>query len=98
MNTSERNKIIEYASKIGATIEAMFDEEAELKIDLQELEEGDNLTLFMHALANAVPAEFHRRLTGDDVNYLEFNHLANNLCFQYMNHGVKSNEDENGDL
>ena len=68
-----------------------FDEDSEFYIDQEELMEGQNLTRFIHAMANLVPNIFFTKLTGQEKNNLEFNHLANTLCFQYS---TKEKEDD----
>lgn len=78
-------KWIQYSAKILGAITDMFDEENEYQIDKEELLQGDNLTEFFHALANVAPAHIFNKFTGSDKNYLEFNHIANQLCFQYSN-------------
>jgi len=80
-----REKKIEYATKLLGAIGSMFEEGNEWEIDQEELGEGDNLTEFFHALANIVPTHLYNELTGDNKDQLEFNHLANKLCFQYSN-------------
>ncbi len=76
-------KYLQYAGVITAAISSMFEEDSEWVIDKKELMEGDNLTHFMHALANLAPTYLFNNLTGDDKNILEFNHIANHLCFKY---------------
>lgn len=61
----------------------MFEEDSENHLDLEQLQEGDNLTHFIHALANLVPAHFYNKITGASENGLSFNHIANQLVFQY---------------
>lgn len=82
----------QYAVKIISAINSCFDEDSENHISRQELMEGDNLTHFFQALANLAPAMIYRRLTGEEVNNLEFNHIANQLVFQYSN--LVKNEEE----
>lgn len=74
----------DYASKIYAHLTLLFDEESEYFINKEEFEIDDNLTHFIHSLSNMVPNLFYQLLTDDNKNLLEFNHLCNNLCFQYM--------------
>jgi hypothetical protein len=81
----ETEKYLEYAVILNEKIAELFDKESDLQIDQKELMKGDNLTHFFHALANIVPTRFYNALTNDDKNNLEFNHLANHLCFQYLN-------------
>lgn len=81
----EKNeKWIQYAVIISAQIQEMFEEDATNKIDLEELAEGDNAKHFLHALANVVPCKVYNKLTRNEKTYLEFNHLANVLCFENM--------------
>lgn len=78
-------KYLEYAVKIQGAIAEMFNEESETdyKISLDELNQDDNLTHFFHALANIVPCNMYGRMTNNEVNTLDFNHIANQLCFQF---------------
>lgn len=76
-------KHLQYAAMLSGKIAEIFDEESEYHIDKEELQEGDNLTHFFHALANIMPNHLFNKITGDDKNILEFNHIANQLVFQY---------------
>ena len=78
-----KNKHNEYATIILSQIAEMFQEDSENFIDVQELNEGDNMTDFFHALANIVPTVLFHKITGDEKNNLEFNHIANTLVMQY---------------
>lgn len=82
--SEEKEKYLQYAAMINGVLASMFDEDSEWAIDQEVLNEGDNLTLFIHALANVAPTLLFNTLTGDNKNQLEFNHMANQLCFQYM--------------
>lgn len=78
-----RDKATQYAYLIMSQVfEMMEDEDSEFFIDRQEFNDPDNLTDFIHALANMAPAAVYQRLTGDEKTSLEFNHLANQLVFQ----------------
>ncbi len=76
-------KYCEYAAKILSQIQEMFDDECENHIDISELQEGDNLKHFFHALASVAPGMIFNKFTNDDKNHLEFNHVANLLCFEF---------------
>ena len=78
-------KYLHYAFMLSASVADLLDpdSESEYKINGEELGEGDNLTQFFHALANTMPAMLYNRITGSDVNHLEFNHIANQLVFQF---------------
>jgi hypothetical protein len=75
----------EFAAKITAQINEMFNEDCENYIDPNELIEGNNGTEFMHALANLAPAMIIRELTGKEYDLLGFNHLANRIAAQNIN-------------
>ena len=82
---AQTEKHLQYAAMLSGKIAEIFDAESEYHIDQEELQEGDNLTHFFHALANVMPTHLFNKITGDDKNNLEFNHIANQLVFQYSN-------------
>lgn len=83
MNKNE--KWLQYAVKISAQIQEMFQEdECNNPISLEELSEGENAKEFIHALANVVPTQVFNRLTNDNKNWLEFNHIANQIIVEKM--------------
>lgn len=73
----------QYAAKITAQLFELFNDECENHIDISEMGEGNNATDFIHALSNIAPNLITTRLTGSMRTMLEFNHLANQLVFQY---------------
>tara|TARA_R110002167_G_scaffold72854_1_gene204536 strand:+ start:19 stop:285 length:267 start_codon:yes stop_codon:yes gene_type:complete len=82
-------KELEYAILIQSAISEVFEEDSDNYICAAELNEGENLTHFFHALANIVPTNIYNRITSNEENQLEFNHTANLLCFQYMKEETK---------
>lgn len=82
---------LKYAMILKAKIAELFDEnnESDLHIDVKEFEKDDNVTHFIHALANVMPCSIYNKLTGDKKNMLDFNHIANHLCFQYSKKSEK---------
>ena len=80
-NTSE-NKQQEYTEKILGQLQNLFEEETENGIDLKELQDNNNASDFFHALANLAPAVVYNKLTQKSVGSLDFNQIANRLCFQ----------------
>lgn len=81
--TNERDKnSVRYAKLILDAIGVLFNPESDSYIG-SELKEGEVITDFMHAVANMAPNAIYYKLTSEDVTNLEFNHLANRLCFQY---------------
>lgn len=73
----------EFAIKILGAIQTCFDEDSENYISKDDLMDDNNLTHFIHALANIAPCMAYCNITGDDIGSLDFNHIANKLCFQY---------------
>lgn len=61
----------------------MFREDSDNFIDKEEFKDSNNLTEFIHCLANVIPTIMYNNLTGSDLNTLDFNHIANKLCFQF---------------
>ena len=77
-----------YAQMImNQIIDMMGNEECVNFIAEEELMEGENFTYFIHALANVVPCMLVSTLAPQMgvANNLQMNHLANTLCFQFMN-------------
>lgn len=70
-------------TKLVSAVLKVFDEDGDFFIDKNDFDDDDNGTLFMHALSNLVPHFLYEQLTGDKVDALEFNHIANKLCFKY---------------
>lgn len=79
----ETKKHFEYAALITAKLAELFSEDSDVRIDMNELREGDNLESFFHALSTLAPTVLFNDMTGSDEDVLGFNHLANRLCFQY---------------
>ncbi len=59
-------------------------QEAIEEIGGEELEQGDNATKFFHALSNITPCKVYNTLTGEDLNILDFNHIANKLVIKFL--------------
>ena len=72
----------EYTEKILDQLQQLFSEENENKINISELEDNTNASDFFHALANLAPTVVYTKLTQKEVGTLDFNHIANRLCFQ----------------
>lgn len=75
----KNEKAFEYGALIVEAIQEMIEENG-LN---DQLNEGKNLTHFIHAAANLAPNIIYQYFTGHNANNLEFNHIANSLCFQY---------------
>jgi len=72
----------EITSKLILAIsELIKDEDNENFIDINKVDLND----FFHSLANIMPSYIYQKITGDNKNALEFNQLANSLCFEFLN-------------
>ena len=86
MSKIKQEKWMTYAVLIQEQISEMFGYDSNNFIDSNDFKDDNNLKDFLHALANVVPTQIYGKLTGDEKNFLEFNHVANQLCFEYMTH------------
>lgn len=77
-----KSKQEEYTLKILDKLQELFNTEKENSIEISELEDNDNAAAFFHALANLAPTVVYCKLTQKEVGALDFNHIANRLCFQ----------------
>jgi hypothetical protein len=77
-------KWVQYSLILGPHIKQIFTDDAEIKIDIEELESEENLQAFFHALSTVVPCDLFNRIVGERKNHLEFNHVANLLCFGFV--------------
>ena len=82
-------KAAKYAALITGKINELFDAENGI-LDLNEVLNDENCTIFFHALANMVPTRFYGRFVDDNITNIDFNHIANKLCFQYS---IKKSEE-----
>lgn len=73
----EQEKWMQYAAQINDKIVELLQDEIDM-----ESEDFDG-TQFFHALATACPTILYNKLTGNELEMLEFNHLANRMCFQF---------------
>ncbi|MDV6169565.1 hypothetical protein R1T16_14105 [Flavobacterium sp. DG1-102-2] len=79
---NNKSKQEEYTIKILDQLQVLFNEENENRIDIKELEDNANAGDFFHALANLAPTVVYGKLTEKEIGTLDFNHIANRLCFQ----------------
>lgn len=83
MDKTNNEKAVRMGMLIAGQMLQIFDaDESQFHIDPKEVEE--DATLFMYAAACIAPAVIYNKITGDSKNFLEVNHIANQLCFQYM--------------
>lgn len=83
LKMSKNEKYVEYAIKLNEAVASVFQEDSDYRIKQSDFEDDDNLKAFIHALATVVPNRIFNKLTGDEKNILEFNHIANMLIFEY---------------
>ena len=76
----------EYASLILSKIGELLDDthESDFHLSLEELGKDDNMTHFIHAFATLAPNLFFNKVTGETKNSLEFNHICNEMVFQFI--------------
>jgi len=79
---NNKTKQEEYTVKILDQLQHLFEEVNENRIDIKELEDNTNAADFFHALANLAPTVVYSKLTEKEIGTLDFNHIANRLCFQ----------------
>lgn len=89
-------KYQEYTQAILSKVAELFaeTEEQDAIISEKELFEGENLTYFFHALSNMVPSLLYNHFTKQEIDPLQFNHIANTLVFQY---GQKEKDTKDGE-
>ncbi len=75
----QQKKQMQITAKILEVINELINEDDTVKKMIDE-----DLTDFIHVITNHVPTMIFNRMTGDDKNLLQVNHIANQLCFQYM--------------
>lgn len=79
---TNRSKQEEYTLKILDNLQLLFEESNENRIELTDLEDNINAADFFHSLANLAPTVVYSKLTQKDIGTLDFNHIANRLCFE----------------
>jgi hypothetical protein len=80
-----KSKEDEYTVKVISHMAKLFDEDeaGDNFIDKNELADDNNMTDLTHAIVNLAPAVLISKLTGTAYHLLQFNHMANQLIFQY---------------
>ncbi len=79
-----------YANLITEQIRDMlFNENCPNYINPEELANSDNFCAFIHAFANLAPCHLYNHALGEEKDVLEFNHIANKLCFDFESYEVE---------
>ena len=74
-----------YIDKIMGALKEVFDnKDSEHFIDVEVIDKTGDGNDLMYALGCAVPAQIYSNLTKKPVDALQFNHIANILCFQNL--------------
>lgn len=76
--------------KVNEALADIFNEESENCI-LEYLE--DHGTEVFNVISNLVPCKFYNSLTGNNLNIIDFNHVANKLAWQSIKE-IESNDEE----
>ena len=77
-----RSRQEEYTLKILDQLQQLFEESNENHINIADLEDSQSAGDFFHALANLAPTVVFSKLTQKEIGTLDFNHIANRLCFE----------------
>jgi len=76
----EDEKWAYYSVIISRCLSQLFDKESEYYVDIKN---DTDFTQFIYVLSVSVPANLYNKLTKENVNHLEFNHISNHLVFQF---------------
>lgn len=79
------NEMMQMIAKVNDQLIGIFKEDCDNFIGKPSELTDDEATMLIHVMANVVPARLYNKLTGDDVDILEFNHNANRLIMQFAN-------------
>jgi len=80
--TRSEEKILQFTAVITQHFDEMLNyEHAANPIDREDLNEFT--TEFIHAMSNVVPWKLFCSITGDKIDMLGFNHIANRLVVQF---------------
>ena len=79
MSDEKLKRATQYSIKILSKIEDLIREDEDLQ---SELGDEVNFQCFLHAISTMIPNGLYNGFTGDDLDNLEYNHLANKLCFE----------------
>lgn len=61
----------------------MFTDNEGFGIELEDLADPAKVKMLLHVISTVYPNHLYNRLTEDDINNLEYNQLANRLCFEF---------------
>ncbi|WP_300977413.1 hypothetical protein [Flavobacterium sp.] len=73
---------VQLQAKLLTAIQTCFDKDSENYIDLDEIVKNGNLNDLFHVSGTRVPQHIFSKITGQNPDPLEFNHICNKLIFQ----------------
>lgn len=73
---------IQFQVKILSALQSIFDKESENYIDIDKVSKEGNLASLFHVLGTRAPQQIFSKITGQNPDPLEFNHICNKLIFQ----------------
>jgi hypothetical protein len=74
---------IQFSASISNCLAQLFDDESHFAINIDVADE-EQVKDFIWALSTTVPCNMWSKISGNKINFLEFNHIANMLCFENM--------------
>lgn len=80
-----QKKINEYTLKVTQALSQIFEDDSKFSIDKEEFNDDANATALIYVISSLAPAYIYTEITGDKVDILAFNHIANRLIFQFAN-------------
>jgi len=79
-----QEKYNEYTKILYNHLVELLNPENDIHITAEELNKDDNMNHFIHAMASLAPALIFNQMTNNKESVLDFNHVANKLCFQFL--------------
>lgn len=80
MSDEKIKKSIQYAINIGSAMTSLIAEDEELQ---EELQDTENFKALLHAISTIIPNRIYNQFSEGELDNLEYNHLANKLCFEF---------------
>jgi hypothetical protein len=75
----DKKRQIQYYAKIRSALQTLFDSDSDHFIDVNDFKDPEALNDFIHCLATRAPQFVFVKITGNELDSLEFNHVANRL-------------------
>ncbi len=88
-NNKKEEIQMQFLVKILNALQTVFDEHSENYIDINKVEKDGNLNDLFYILGARAPQYIFSKITGQEPDTLEFNHICNKLIFQDQNDSKK---------